>query len=458
MDNDKFDSEKVKAQGILNKEGIKPVVKLFIQRFGIEAGLNSIKNLVAMLLYCSLNEKDDAFKQFIILFTQKINDEENRFVPTMMMTFTDLLLNWSELLKPLIFTDLAECKSASGSTAACAASDDTLESFVKPMHIGQISSYKNALSCTALYLQKRNIFTRDTVETLLESVKQMVIFHILYTPPPHASETQSANAETDELIKLAERTVKLGEILPFDKAKQLERLPHVIILVDECSQPPRDYGRLFAKDSRRVTADTSPIFPDDMHDLMLKTLFQIKEKHLKIKDENIHRLTNAEISRQKQIISTQKKLISNALVDAKSERDDALEILATLTLTKSNLQSAESYTTRAETAANRTKESFEKVKKAAGAIIASCIELYKDDVNVITESRTAKTTVQADAAIEASLQANQTCEQEVRAEVALIEDIVSEAQKYATAARTALTDATKQLQVQVKAAATAAAA
>ena len=72
MDNDKFDSEKVKAQGILNKEGIKPVVKLFIQRFGIEAGLNSIKNLVAMLLYCRLNEKDDAFKQFIILFTQKI--------------------------------------------------------------------------------------------------------------------------------------------------------------------------------------------------------------------------------------------------------------------------------------------------------------------------------------------------------------------------------------------------
>ena len=75
MDNDKFDSEKVKAQGILNKEGIKPVVKFFIQRFGIEAGLNSIKNLVAMLLYCSLNEKDDAFKQFIILFTQKINDD-----------------------------------------------------------------------------------------------------------------------------------------------------------------------------------------------------------------------------------------------------------------------------------------------------------------------------------------------------------------------------------------------
>lgn len=420
MNHDKFAIELDEAEKLLNKDGIKPVVKLFTQRFGKTDGPENIQKLVALLLYCGLNDEDDAFKQFMNLFTNKINDEEHRFDTNMMMMFTSFLSEWSELLKSLFFTDVAECKrvSSSSGTAACASDDDALEQFSISKRIREIRNYKNALSCTALYLQKRNIFRGDTTNSLLDNVKQMLIFRV-YMPPILLS--QSEPEDQSGLIPFARSAFENNALLQFNTANAYKDLPNVTIMVNACSQPPSD------------------TFSSGILKLRGSSLFsasQQEQRKLKIKDANIHRLLGGEISRQKQIISTQKKLISNALVDAKNERDDALEILKNPT--KSNLENAETPTKAAEAAATRAQQSFEKVKEAAATIIASCKELHKDDVEVITESRTAKTTIEADAAIEASLQANQTCEQKAHDDVALIEGMVSEAQSYATTARAAV--------------------
>ena len=423
---ERFNVEKDNAKPILSMSEIRPVVELFKKQYGEELGLVIITNLVAMLLYCDLTYEDDAFKHFIHLFTQKINDEKEPVGNDMMLVITDLLLNWSGLLKGLIFTDVGKCKSAE-----CAAASDDLKS-------SQQNSYKNALSCTALYLQNRNILTQDTFGTLLDNVRQMLIFRV-WMPPTLL--TQSAHDGKFGFMSLARTAAANNALIPFRLANQLKDLPNVRIIVEKCSQPPNDIfssGNLKPSSGSSVSSASQPMKEQGKITLM-------------VKDEQVHKLLGEEIRRHNQIIFAQNRLILTARDDAVSECRDALNHLKTLS--KNNLEYAKKDKTAAQAAATRAKESFEKVKISANAIIAVCTVLYNDDVVVINRNRTDKTTGEADAAIQASLQAKQTCEQKVRDEVAFLESMVGEAQKYATTAQTAFSDATEKLSHQVKTAA-----
>ena len=445
---------------MLDTSEIKPLVDSFKTKFG-DRGLRDATIVVASLLCCDLIPSDEAFKKFIQFSTTQINE-----LPSL-VNFTALLEDWSKLLKSSLFTSI-DCDGASRSSPGCAignSDDDLAVLAIKSRQ--ETRNYKNALYCTALYLQERNILTEDTAETLLESLKQMRIFQILYMPPPHAhaQPAQPADVETNRLTQLAETTFELREILPFEKAKQLAHLPHVIILVNECSQPPRDSGRVFDEDKKRtgpnlsVSANTSQMFPDDMHEFMSSTFFHFppskkfgerpqsallsaskkeEQRKLIVKNIHLHTAVGAEIKRQKQIMSTQTAKISNALDDAKGHCEDALDALDALErLTQSKLREAKSFTEQAEAAANIAEQSNEKVKEAVATIIRSCGDLYQDDVEVISENRTAKTSAEADAAIQSSLQVKQKCEEEVGAQAALIQSKATEARSYATAARTA---------------------
>jgi len=199
---ERFNDEKGNAKPILSMPEIRLVVELFKKKYGEELGLVIITNLVAMLLYCDLTYEDDAFKHFIHLFTQKINDEKEPVGNDMMLVITDLLFNWSRLLKGLIFTDVGKCKSAE-----CAAASDDLKS-------SQQNSYKNALSCTALYLQNRNILTQDTFGTLLDNVRQMLIFRV-WMPPTLL--TQSAHDGKLEFMSLARTAAANNAFIPFER-------------------------------------------------------------------------------------------------------------------------------------------------------------------------------------------------------------------------------------------------
>jgi hypothetical protein len=439
-----------------------PVVELFQARLGKDSGLVCITQLVASLLMCGLEPGDNAFTAFMNLFSKQVQDETHFFDEYTMTKITMLLSKWSKLLKSSFFTSI-DCDGASMSSPGCASGNPGGDPALVMRSRQETRNYKNALYCSALYLQERNILTEDTVETLLESVKKMRIFQILYAPPPHAE--LPTDAETNRLIKLAETTFQSREILPFDKVNEIARLPYVIILVNECSQPPRASGRMFAEDSKRtgpnlsVSANTSQMFPDDMHEFMSSTFFHFppskkfgerpqsallsaskkeEQRKLIVKNIHLHTAVGAEIKRQKQIMSTQTAKISNALDDAKGHCEDALDALDALErLTQSKLREAKSFTEQAEAAANIAEQSNEKVKEAVATIISSCGDLYQDDVEVISENRTAKTSLEADAAIQSSLQVKQKCEEEVGAQAALIQSKATEARSYATAARTA---------------------
>ena len=67
------------AEKILANDTVKPVVELFTERLGEQIGVECIKSLVACLLSCNLEPSDNAFKEFMILFSQKIQDETYHF-------------------------------------------------------------------------------------------------------------------------------------------------------------------------------------------------------------------------------------------------------------------------------------------------------------------------------------------------------------------------------------------
>lgn len=244
----------VNAEKILANDAVKPVVELFTERLGDKIGVKCIKSLVACLLTCNLEPSDNAFKEFMILFSQKIQDETYPFDVKMMTTFNDSMVQWRNLLKSLFDAD-AECSRSSLGGVACAAASDAAFQTTRLVDAPKSSarevgahwspvnplfqaksitqpSYKNALSCTALYLQHRNIFTSDTYNSLVDALKQMMIFRVVYTPPLTPRQFEP------ELMSLAISASKHNALLSFALSKSYKDLPGVTIMVNACSQPP----------------------------------------------------------------------------------------------------------------------------------------------------------------------------------------------------------------------------
>lgn len=230
------------------------MVELFTERLGDKIGVKCIKSLVACLLTCNLEPSDNAFKEFMILFSQKIQDETYPFDVKMMTTFNDSMVQWRNLLKSLFDAD-AECSRSSLGGVACAAASDAAFQTTRLVDAPKSSarevgahwspvnplfqaksitqpSYKNALSCTALYLQHRNIFTSDTYNSLVDALKQMMIFRVVYTPPLTPRQFEP------ELMSLAISASKHNALLSFALSKSYKDLPGVTIMVNACSQPP----------------------------------------------------------------------------------------------------------------------------------------------------------------------------------------------------------------------------
>ena len=436
MNHERIDIEMVKAKKLLNKDGIKPVVKLFTERFEVKHGLNSITNLVAMLLYCGLNYEDDAFERFIDLFTQKINDKEHPFVPTMMTTFTDLLLNWSELLKPLIFTD-AECKSASGSTAACAASDDdALESFATSMRIRQVHSYKNALSCTALYLQKRNIFTRDTIDFLLDNVKQMLIFRV-YMPP----QLPPRQDRSSELMQFARSAFEHKALLQFDRANTFKDLPDVTIVVNACSQPPND---TFSSGITRLRVSSTFEFePDPMHTLMdelvpSQSLLAVTSLH----NAQVEEL-NKKLDSQTRFRTKQSGIAKKAFETAKDYCSEAEENLENVHLSKSVkecsifVKRAEEAAVRANKAANSAEAVYLEVEASVVSSDEICEKLLSAE-NIFLTKISNSSSFSIDVDVESKKNDKKA---EIDAKKAAAQTAATDIKKFATDARAAATAA-----------------
>jgi hypothetical protein len=436
MNHERFEDEKtnVKKLKLLSTDKLRPVVKLFTDRFGgVKPGIEYIHNLVAMLLYCGLNYEDDAFNRFIDLFTQKINDDKNPFVPNMMMIFTDLLLSWSELLKSLIFTDVAECESASGSTAACAAShDDALEQFSMSKgnrQVRQVHSYKNALSCTALYLQKRNIFTLDTVEFLLDNVKQMLIFRV-YMPPLPPNEEQSSDS-----MQLAISAFKNRALLQFDRANALKDLPNVTIMVNNCSEPPND---TFSSGIMRLKVSSVLAFqPDPMHTLM----DELAPPQLLLGVTKLHNALVAEFNKkldsQTRFRTKQSGIAKKAFENAKEYCSDAEENLNNVRDSKSVKESSRFVKQAEEAAVRANKEAVhaEAIYVEVEASVASthkvCEELLSAEYNFLT-----KTSSSSD--VESKKNDKKA---EIDAKKAAAETAANDIQKFATDARVAATAA-----------------
>jgi hypothetical protein len=439
MDDERFAAEMVKAKKILSTDGIRPVVKLFTERFGIKPGLNSITNLVAMLLYCGLNYEHDAFKRFIDLFTQKINDEKHPFVPTMMITFTDLLLNWSELLKSLIFTDVAECKSVSGSTAACATSDALESSVAISLHNRQQNSYKNALSCTALYLQKRNIFTRDTIVTLLDNVKQMLIFRVYMPPPPLL--TQSEPDRSSELMQFARSAFDHQALLQFDRANAFKDLPDVTIMVNACSQPPSD---TFSSGITRLKVSSTFDFePDPMHTLMdelvpSQSLLAVTSLHNALVEE-----LNKKLDSQTRFRTKQSGIAKKAFETAKdycSEAEENLENVRGSKNTKQRVQfvkEAEQAAVRANKAADSAEAVYLEVEASVASTDEICEKLLSAE-NIFLTKISNSSSFSIDVDVESKKNDKKA---EIDAKKAAAQTAATDIQKFATDARVAATAA-----------------
>ena len=157
-----------RARGMIDHPNpeIDHFVSLFKTKIGKKDGstvaTSIATSLVACLLCCDLNPPDQAFKDFIIFFTKKMEDKENSFDQHMMIQFSIFLHKWSKLLKSL-FTD---CESGDKMMLLCSSAS---------MSDDETTSYKNALSCTAHFLEHHKI---DTYSGLIDDVKKLSIFKV----------------------------------------------------------------------------------------------------------------------------------------------------------------------------------------------------------------------------------------------------------------------------------------
>ena len=382
--------EEEQAAKILDTDQAKRMVQLFASRFG-EDGLEFLKSLVVCLLSCNLNTSDKAFTEFMTLFALE------HFTLVRMKQFIKTMDDWSKLLKSMFrITDDA---------AAAAA-------------IQKMSSYKNALCCTALCLQHGDIFKgHDTHDSLVEALKQMMMFKIYYNMPPEHV-VQSQTSEMRNLMTFAAHASKYKAVLSFNPANSYNELSGATIMVDECSRAPGmdgSHGR-FGKLASLVSAHPSP----PSTSLHAKAVNDMREKLKKLAESRTKQSANA----------------TKALKDAQEHCNDVREYLTDFDDAKNGndrklaLGNAARCVANAERTAVSAETAYKNVVESVATASKICDELLSAEVDFLTKSSAPheqKNKFEA---------ANAECKKNLA-----LEKSVTDAHAAANAARTAVNDA-----------------
>ena len=429
----------VNAEKILANDAVKPVVELFTERLGEKNGVKCIKSLVACLLTCNLEPSDNAFKEFMILFSQKIQDETYPFDVKMMTTFNDSMVQWRNLLKTL-FDEKAECSRSSLGGVACAAASDAAFQTTRLVDAPKSSarevgahwspvnplfqaksitqpSYKNALSCTALYLQHRNIFTSDTYNSLVDALKQMMIFRVIYTPPLTPRQFEP------ELMSLAISASKHNALLSFALSKSYKDLPGVTIMVNACSKTP-------IIDASLHRAVPAPMSEPPMSPLLtVKQLAPSRTLH----DSEVLKFKK-KIKELERYGTKQSTIATKALSDAEYYCKEAEDYLEESTAAKNpkamnqNAVNAGEAAVNADKAAKSAEASYENVKTSVEKAGKICDDLLSAEIDFFASSAPG---LEQKGKFE---EANAECKKN-------FEKTATDTQKTATDARAAATDA-----------------
>jgi len=334
------------ATKILDTDQVKRVVKLFKTRFG-EDGLELLKTLVVCLLSCNLKTSDNAFTEFMTLFALE------SFTLVMIKQFTITMDDWSRLLKSMFRIN----------DATAAAGD-----------MQKITSYKNALCCTAIFLQYRDIFKSDDPSaSWVEVLKQMMIFKIDYNmPPEHVVNSQPQ--QVMNLMTFAAHASKYNAVLSFNPANSYNNLPGATIMVYECSRAPvmdSTHGRL-DKLASLVSTHPSPPSPS----LHAKAVNDMREKLKKLAENRKKQSANA----------------IKAFNDAKencNEADESLEEFASaknVSDRKRSLENAARYVSNAEKHAVSAETAYKNVLESVAKSSEICDELLSTEVDFLTKS------------------------------------------------------------------------